>query len=255
MGNFIFGYDFTDYTITSFSDENADYPSSNLKLYGYLRRQCRSTTTAELTIVLDFTTATAVDAVVLDDVNFDEAYIAGHATNDWGAPSFAEVKLDISQDARVERYKIYKALTAFNYRYMRVRVPNQTATDGLSLFRIGRLVVLDTTLTLGQNPGDYEYQIDAPVKYQDFTAGGQEAVSLGSYAAWEGSFSWNAMDDTHESDMQTISNIARSELIAFYENRSDDEAVYIARRQKAFGLKFLASDVVLAGTITLKEVI
>lgn len=256
MGNFIFGYDFVDYDIESFSDPNSTYPAANMEIYGHLRRRCQTNTTAELTIVLDFGAACAADAIILDDVNFTSAYVAGHTADVWTDPDYAEELITISKDVRRDRYSVYHALTAFNYRYMRIRVPNQTETDALSAFRIGRLVVLDTTITLGQNPGyGYKMLSDAPVHLNEFRSGGHEAILMGEYLEWRGTFEWDAMDDTHESDIWTLNALKRNEYIAFYENDSNTSQVYICRRTGAIEVTDRAPSVVQIGSVTMREVI
>ena len=256
MGNFIIGYDFASYTIKSFSDENSNYPSSNLKLYSHLRRCAQTNTTAELTIVLDFSSALAAVGVMLDDVNFASAYVAGHTSDSWADPDFPEQAITIGEDDRVGRYKAHVALAAFNYRYMRVRVPNQAATDGAGAFRIGRLVILDTILTLAQNPAyGYDTKVDSPVRVNDFISGGHESVELGDYLEWSGSFSWNAISDANLDDVTDISLIRKNRPIVFYENAGDTSRVYVCRREESVMVTSKGPGIFQASTHKLREII
>src|SRR4030042_2463084 len=160
MGNFIFGYDLLSLTgaMITVSSEDSNYPKANMLDLAHLRRHYRSLVITETTIVIDFSSAKAIKAVLLNDVNFTNVYIQGNDTDVWTSPSFSQ-QFTISEDKRVQRYKLYTALTGFNYQYMRIKITAQTPTDGLSVFRIGTLVVTETILELSRNPSiPYEYQ-------------------------------------------------------------------------------------------------
>ncbi len=252
MANFLFGYDFVSYSAVA-SSEDSNYPATNLSVYGFTKRHFRSLVSTEVTIVFDFTTAKALTGVLLNDVNFTDVYIEGHATDSWGAPSFSE-QFTPAQDERTQRYKLYAALTAFNYRYMRLRIPSQAPVGSLSVFKIGTLVCLDTALTLTTNPAfGYKYSANEQVAINEFESGGDERVNLGDLL-WKGGFAFDAYDRTDESDLWTLNNIKKDENLVFFENRGDVSKVYLCRRDTAIEVSWFANESVRTSRLEYKEI-
>jgi hypothetical protein len=232
MGNFIFGYNqLLTASMLTVSSEDANYPKANMLDLGHLRKHYRSTVITEVTIVIDFSTAKAVKLVFLNDVNFTNVYIQGNTTDTWTSPPFSQ-QFTISQDKRVQRYKLCAVLTGFNYRYMRIRIPGQTPTDGLSAFRIGTLFVTETTLELSRNPTPpYEYGAPkAKPQIIEFLSGTVEKVGRSDLKIWEGSFGFNSYERDDEDELWTLDAIDEDYYLIFYENLGDNSKGYLCQR-------------------------
>lgn len=216
------------------SSQDTGYPVVNLYDYAHLRRQWRSLVAAEVTIVFNYSAAKAVLAVFLDDVNFANCFIAGNETDAWGSPSFAEVEFAISNDIRVNRRKVMAVLTGFNYQYLRVRIPAQTPTDGLSVFRIGRVACMDTVFELSANP-NFPYREEAgypdPV-VNSFLSGGEEIIEQGDYKIFQCSFDFKNYNYANESDFWTIDAITPGSNVVLYENLGDTSRACLCRKLK-----------------------
>lgn len=259
MPNFLFGYSankdnkFVDYTPVADS-QDTNYPASNLKDYHHLKRHWRSLVTTEVKIVCDMAAAKTLMAVMLDDLNFTSVYIEGSADN--VTYPFSQL-FTISKDERVDRYKAYLVLTGFNYRYLRVRIPAQTPTDGLSAFRIGRVIALDTQLELPINPS-YPYDYEAPKKYKkiEFESGGIEKINTGSNKIWHGDFGIEVfVRDTEGSTLWQLDAIDEDQLLVFYENRGATNKAYICMRDNSLKVSETYYNIGKTGSYEFQEIV
>lgn len=234
MANFSFGYNFVSGTDATSSVDSA-YPLSNIAVYDHLKWQWRSLVSTQVTITRDFGTAQTLNAVMLNDVNFASVYIEGSANNStW---PFSQ-SFTVSKDERVQRYKLYAALTGFNYRYLRIRMPAQTPTDGLTVFRMGTLVCLNTVLTMSENPDyPYDYSADEKMKTTEFESGGYEDINLGDIY-WEGSFGFKTYAQTNEADFWTLNSLKKNAFLVFYENNADTSKAYLCKRRTAISVSW-----------------
>lgn len=232
MSNFIFAYDLIDYTPTA-SSESSNYPASNIKLYDHLRRHYRSGVSTEVSIVLDFTSAKNVKVLYLNDVNFANVTIQGNSTNAWTSPPLSQSHT-VLFDEQVQRRKLCVVLTTFNYRFMRVLIPAQTPTDGMSIFRIGNVLCCGSMLTLTTNPSyPYVRQASYPEPLQvSFLSGGKELVETGNYKIWTGEFGFDHLSS--ESDIWTLDAIRANEHIVFFENRGNSSKAYQCRKMQGY---------------------
>lgn len=237
MGNnFIFGYSaakdnkFVDYT-PSCAKTNSSYPLSALKDYFDLLNHWRSNTIAEeVDIVCDFGSQKSIVAVKLDDVNFTNVYVQGNSSDVWTDPPVNQ-QYTIAKEDAVQRYK-NGALLSIPYQYARIKIPAQSTTDGLSAFRIGRLIFIDTKIELIQNPS-YPYEYEATKKYNvtEFLSGGFEKVKLGSNKIWSCDFGINIFEkDVLESQLWQLDAIDEDELIVFLENRGNNSKAWVCMR-------------------------
>ena len=139
MGNIIVSNDiltFADSAITV-QGSAAGFAKVDLMDLWHLKRRWRmdSATKSDTNPIVRINMASAqtVDAVMLNDINFDKVIIKGHASDlgtDWTSASFSSGALSVSCDAQVSRYKIYAALTAFNYQYLAIIVPTTATAVG-----------------------------------------------------------------------------------------------------------------------------
>lgn len=255
MGNYLFDCTLVDYT-PSASSEDSTYPDDNLKIYGHLRKHYRALVQTEVTITLDFGSAKTIESVLLDDVNFTDVYIQGHADEaHWGTPDFSE-QFTVTQDERVNRYKLFAALTAFNYQYMRIKVPVQVPTD-LSVFRIGRVCCSDDRITLTKNPSPgYTYKAAFPNPGENnFLSGGREVISRGSYKKWTGEFTFRGNVKTNEDQLWSIDAFEPDDYIVFFENGSDLDKVYLCRKKSSLEIEWFAPNSIKTNVFELEEVI
>lgn len=256
MGNFIFGYNFVDFTAVA-SGETSPYVAANLKLWAYPRRHWRSPNTTVTNIVLDMTTSKALQALVLGDSNFSQCHIEGNATDVWTAPSFrypVAGELTITKDPETARRSVYVPLTAFNYRYLRIVIPAQTPDNSNTYFRIGSVVLLDTLLELKRNPAyPYDTLADEKIKQVEFESGAEEDVVLGD-AIWKGTCRWEKCLPEYLSDFWTINSLGKSALLVFYENNGEDWRAYVVKRRTAVERSWTTSNLHAIQSVTFKEV-
>lgn len=237
MDRFFFGYSagkdnkFIDYAPTADS-QDSNYPTSNLKDYHHLKRQWRSLVATEVKIVCDMASAKNLLGVMIEDVNFTSVYIEG--SNDNVTYPFTQ-SFAISNDERVDRYKAYCVLTGFNYRYLRIRIPAQTPTDGLPAFRLGRILLIDSIIELPINLS-YPYEYEAPKRYKkvEFESGGVEKINFGSNKIWRCDFGISRfVRDTGGTTLWQLDAIDEDQLVVFFENRGDTSKAYVVMRDNS----------------------
>ena len=140
-----------DYTPTA-SSEDSTFPVTNLLLVGHLRRPWKATTSgAIVNVTLDLGAGNTLSAlaadpgIFLDDVNVTSLRIQGNSvTTDWVTPPWDQA-ITVAKHKGVARYKDFRRLAdlnvaAFAYRYLNIRFPAQSTTDG-AVYRIGRAPV------------------------------------------------------------------------------------------------------------------
>jgi len=139
-------------TLTA-SGSDADFPLANINDIGSLIRWHAASYAADQWVKNDFGTAIALTAIFLNQCNFPQCYIEGHATDDWAAPSFSQL-VTLSQD-RCSNRKAWATLTGFNYRWLRILIPSGQALDNSeSVPAIGN-VLCGTSAELP--PGTFAY--------------------------------------------------------------------------------------------------
>ena len=242
---FKFGHSFTSHTPVATTEDSTDYADDNLVIYGFLRRQWRSTSTAQNTIACAFGASRAIVAVVLDDCNFTNVTIGG-------------TDFTIGADTRVNRYKLWADKTATGSSMDIVIPASQAPTDGLTKYRIGRIIFLTAAsiLTLSANVTyPYEYSSPKPYRVTDFESGGREKVKLGDYKVFQANFQFKNMDDAYESQLITLDNINEDEEIVFYENEGDTSKVYVVHKEGSIKISEPAYGIRETVGILVKEVI
>jgi len=134
---------YLNYTILS-SDENSNWPASNLKIISSSTQAWRSPDTTESEIIIDLGGAKQDPTIGIYRANFDSVTIQGNTSDAWGSPAFSQV-YSTSYDPEHFIYKLRKALGAsFNYRYLRVLVTAQTPNDQASYFEAGVIFIAES---------------------------------------------------------------------------------------------------------------
>jgi hypothetical protein len=99
----------------------------------------RSTTVAsEQTLVFDFQAAVLMELLALINVNFTTFEFQANATDSWGSPTFESGDLTVSRNPENDRYQlVHDPGAPPTLRFLRVRIPAQTPTDGAAYFKVG----------------------------------------------------------------------------------------------------------------------
>ncbi len=136
------------YTATADSADS-NFPATNLSVYSDIAKAWKATTSgAIVNVTLDFgsgntfASLAADPGLFLDDLNVTSIRIQGNSvTTDWVTPPWDQA-VTVSLDEWVRRYKCFLRLadlsgSAFSYRYLNIRIPAQSTTDG-QVYRISR---------------------------------------------------------------------------------------------------------------------
>lgn len=262
MGDIIVSNDFVDLgTITSIS-ETAGYDDDNVEEYWHLKRRFRAGGTPksddDFLLKFDFGANKSVVAVILNDVNFDKARIRaddGDEGNDW-TPSDFDSGADhvVSLDERVNRYKIYIP-AVFTRRWMVVQVPAAANAVGsyTAKWEVGSVIVLDSINTFAKNA--YSRSAAKPFEDIEMPSGGFERVSLGDNLAWEGVVSIDTRAESDESELWTLNSLDSGKPLIFYENRDEDDKVYLCLRDDSYVGNLVHQGLVTGSTIRFKELV
>lgn len=260
MGDIIVSNDFVDLgTITSIS-ETAGYDDDNVGDYWHLKRRFRAggapTSDASYLLKFDFGAAKSVIAVILNDVNFDIARIRAHATDlgvNWAASTYSGLANNaIGRDERVERYKIYIP-AVFNLQWMIVQVPVGAVAVGDygAKWEVGSVVVLATAPNCAKNA----YSRSAIRPFEDIVipSGGVERVGLNDNLMWEGSISIDTRAEVDENQNWALNVLDTAKPLIFYENRLEDDKVYLCLRDDAYVGNLIHQGLVTGNAIRFKE--
>ena len=231
MGNMIIKSGFVEPTVETPSEIDSNYPWSNTSVYARLMWQARSITANEWTIVCDFGAATVIGAVMLNDVNFTSVTIQGNDTDSWGGSPSLSQAFTVSEDAEATRYKIFCLLTSFNYRYLRIKVPAQSRTDGLAAFRISSRIFLASATALSQNPGSYSYYGVYPDPIvNEFFSGGKEIVDQGNNKIIHVGMGYTGLEAQYVSEISAINKFKPTDNLVFFENLGDTTKCVLCRK-------------------------
>lgn len=264
MGNLIVASDFQEYTTTQLSSNGADsdYPDDNVLDYWDLYRHFRTTSafTDDWLLKIDFGSATELAAIILNDVNFDTVKIE-YSTDDITYNDAGSGNLTVSKDIVVQRYKIYAALSSFNYRYLRVYIPSGTAdVESLGAWRVGTLVCLadDTAkvITLTKNMS-YGYTVGSAKATRDVPkyAGGQYRFAAGDKLIWTCEARFNVRRSSEFDELWKINALGSEQPVIFYENRDDTSKVYLCTRDSDFRMTETFNNVVRGQAVRFTELV
>ena len=250
--------DFLDYTPTA-STEATGYPDDNVTEYKKPSKEWRSTVKTETTIVCDLTNVDqAVAAVFLHGVNFDDAYIQGHASDSWGAPSFSE-QIKIPYCLKSKRYKGFFVLTDFAYRYLRLRITAQTPTDGEAFFRIGAMVICSTATAIDKNPsyGSYKQRAVKPAIEVEYEGGSKDFVTIGLHRRYETEMAF-ASPSCNMDDIWEKWNLDLGSILVLYENSlhgSDESSAWLLRLESQVDMTWEAYEYANMESLVFTEIV
>ena len=261
MGNnFKFGYNFLDYTPVA-SSEDTGKPALNLKDYAHLVRHFRSLVKTEVTITCNFGSAKTLKGVLLNDVNFTDAYIEGSSN---GSSWTYSIHVTITEDKGRKRYGIYAPLTAFSYQYFRIRITAQDPVarypdTALSVFRIGTLCLCQSELEFTRNPS-YPYNrlfLKSEPLINKFLSGGREKISTGDLIHWEGDFSFDLaeIDVIEDEILEFNAVIDQVDYMVFFENRGNNSKSYLCQKDTIPEINESSNNIMDTGKFELTEVI
>ena len=264
MANLIFAGDFVEYVDADITvrTENTSYPKANINELWHLKKHFRAedANTNDWLIKIDMGAATALAAVFLNDVNFDKITIQGHATDVWTSPSFT-ANFDIAKDERVQRYKAYCALMAFNYQWIRIFIQSgATRVADPAVWAVGTLALLSTdaakTITLSvSNVFPYEYEATKPYRDNPKLSGGKERIGLGRNLIWKGEVAFGKRHATQESELWAINALDNAGPIIFFENEGDTQYVYLCTRDNDFHISIEGNRRLRSDVIRLEELV
>ena len=250
---FTFGYILAEPDTETPSSSDTNFPWSNAAIYGALKIHYRSLVQTEVTIVCDFGTAQSLVGLMLEDVNFTSVTIQGaNYPPDWNSPSFTQ-DFTISKNAEIQRYNIWCALTAFNYRYLRIKIPTQTPVD-LSVFRIGRRTFIESAIEQSPTWGFSEGGAYPEPAVNEFKSGRKEKISNGSYKIWSGDFTFD-VTTAESADLWILDSVEPDDYIAFYKNFGDTSDCYLCQKETPLTLGWPNYQMRQSNAITLREVV
>lgn len=257
MGNFIISAAVVTPSAVVKDTENAAYPATNVTDYAHPNVPWRATTLTSGTtyIGLDYGAATALVAVVIDNINVTSVKIDSSAD---GASWTNRYTVAVSLDVTDGRYKAYQALTSWNYRYLRVLLNVSSTIDGTAVMSCGSVVGLSAVTTLTENTsGTYDRTpLKAVARNDDFAGGGRNPIALGArYCQITISGPVQHYTSAVEMDLFTILGTYGEELVwCFYHNLSSTAEVYWVHRVGTATISQPGPAHLLLSSVVLEEV-
>ena len=261
MANLIFAGDFVEYEDADITvrTENTSYPKANINELWHLKKHFRAedANTNDWLIKIDMGAATALAAVFLNDVNFDNVTIQGHASDAWGAPTFTS-STAVTQDVIVSRYKLFLPLTAFSYRWLRIFIPTGAVEVGTSIseWSIGSIMLITEHTELTRNMA-YGYKLTSERAYEDirFGHGGTERANLGDRLKALITIVFKIRSSDDEGELWTFNAVDSNKPMSIYENNGITSRVYVSLRDRGYESKLVQHNQVLGNTIKFEELV
>lgn len=267
MGNIILSNDFVivpDASITARSQATG-YVKANVMDLWHLKRRFRADdankSDTDYLIKFDFGAARVLEAIFINDVNFDKVRIYGHSSdlgNDWSTASYQSGDITISQDTMVNRYKLYHEFSSFNYQYLAIGVPTSASAVGAytTKWEVGTVVFMETVTELSENMSyGYEKYADMAVQEISLDNGLIEAMSLNDNLRWHGRLVFDNRSRDNESDLHAINALDRHKPLVFFENMGSTQYAYLCVRRDAVRVSRIAYNVVRGSDVNLVELV
>ena len=256
MGKFIISNNIISSPTVTSRTEDSDYPDDNVNILTELHRKfmAADATMNDWLLKFNFAGAQVATGILLDDVNFNKVKIQGHASDSWGGPSYAGSDLTISQDALTGRYRIYAALTGFNYQYLRVFIPSGTALTSGSVLSVGRIAILSASTALSINPAEYERGVQEFYGENRTPAGLTRSV-LSDYLQYWGELTFGARLESEETELLTLSRMSQASPLVLFENRSVTNKAWVCYKSGNYSARFIDSDKIVGQSIRFEEII
>jgi hypothetical protein len=210
-------------TVLSATSTATNYPKeriTTLDAHPYAR-QWRSTATTQQDIIIDFGSSTSVVALALFNTNFATVRLA-HSTDNVTYTNFPPTNGQYTISKHMNYYKLFVA-HSFTNRYVRIRIPAQTPTDGTTFFALGFACFTDTLNTLPQNP-------EVPVREtfaRPYMRVGQDVAAAGAFSTTqELQF---VLANASITQLEQIAALGEETPFVVYENEGDSSAVRLFR--------------------------
>jgi len=255
MGNIILSNSFVDVANTNITarSEATGYAKINVMDRWNMKRRFRADdkTANDYLLKFDFGAAQTLVGVFLNDVNFNKVKIEGHASDSWGAPSYAGTDLTVSQNPVTGRYQIYIPLTAFNYQWLRIFIPSGTTAVGTytTKWEVGAVCFLSAATTLSHNMS-YGYGYKGDHFYKNAV---NERIQLSESMRWQGRLVFGNRASSDKTELQTVNQMNMALPFVYYENRGNTSEAYLCVRDDSIEIEEFTYGAVTGNTITIKE--
>lgn len=186
--------------------------------------------------VINFGAAQALAGIFLNDVNFDEVQLFGHASDlstDWSTASYKSGDVTISKNKHTQRYSLYNALGgSFNYQYLAIS-PSAGCTavgDYTSYWECGMIACLESVTTLAKNMSfGYQREGAQAIRETALYFGGKSRTSPSRTRKiqWKGTINFEHRTEAEEAELWTLNSWEAHAPIFFYENRSNTQDGYL----------------------------
>lgn len=240
--SFVASSDFLDLGVITSRTEDANYPDDNVGDQWHLKRRFRADDVNLNDYILKFDLGVnkTIEAVVLDDVNFDQVQIYA-ALADGAFPwAHDSTVLTVSLDPVVNRYKIiYIPSAAITFRWLAIFIPAGTTAVGsyVNKWQVGRVGIMDSLTTIRKI--SYSRTSEKAYKDIDLPSEGLERADLGEQR-WIGTVGFGNIKEHvgtgvfDESNLWTMNNMEQSDPLIFYENDADTSRVYFCLRDDGY---------------------
>lgn len=266
--SFIVSSDFLDLEVITSRTEDANYPDDNVGDQWHLKRRFRAAdvNVNDWLMKFDLGANRTIEAVVLDDVNFDTVQIH-MAAADGGFPWVHNSgNLTVSLDPVVNRYKIiYIPTAAVTQQWVAIFIPAGTAAVGsyTTKWQIGRVGIMDSVTTIMKKT----YSRTSEKAYKDISlpSEGSERVDLGEQR-WIGTVGFENIKERigtgvfDESNMWALNNMEQSDPLIFYENDLtgagaplDTSKVYFCLRDEGYEGTLIHRGIAQGNMVRFKE--
>lgn len=137
----LFGNRFASASAVTASSEDTSYPGTNIKTPERQLWPYRSLAVGSQNVVVDFGATTSMSYLQLFNVNVNTLTIQGHASDSWGAPTFAQT-VTPKQNPITGRYGwggrlLGSGSVEFNFRYLRFVLNSTPVIAPLTVYQIG----------------------------------------------------------------------------------------------------------------------
>lgn len=260
MGKIIVSDDFLDLGVITSRTEDSNYPDGNVEDYWHLGRRFRADDVIDNNWLLrvNFGTATIVEGLILNFVNFDEVIVQGDGSGTFATPVFTSATYSISLDERVNRHKIFIPLSGFENINLEIFLPNGTSATGdyQTKWQVGSVIALHSYTEFSRNMSwGYERKSQRASHELNFPHGGFEIVNLGDYQQWIGRAVFGERKESDESDLWTLNRIAPGSPMIFYENDDDDSKVYLCTKMSDYEGTLVFNNLISGNSMEFKELI
>lgn len=253
------------YTIHSKSNEFPDAPVTEIQAWDFQFDKWELPDTSEAWVIIDFGSAKNLNGLAIINANVTDVIIEGNSTSDFSSPSFTTNTVTMEEDPfredRLYHYFDADDLSAFNFRYLKLTLPNgQTPVDGSSAYSLGGLAPSDQAedLPFTTNRG-LAVEPFLPSTRLDYKSGRKQIIKYGNRQIfWRVNF--NLARDESESE-QAIRNFFMDEDVPvilninseYHEQSGKKNLTYTFQREPQVSYEVAQYGLAVTEGLTLKE--